>query len=176
MQKVDDLDGTLENKLLNVTPSSVSQPFDPACIEFGEYIHFRKGDIVNSLEDHNHADISYSFEVSEVERILEMLFDKKNLNISGLSEKDFEIAFLKLSKEKQRAMRHGMGLSNAQIDSILATEQSRRAFANTVFKSGAMDKIRKMDSKMPQYNNFGKPKDKTGGTGDVLRYVILKLI
>lgn len=164
MQKVDDLDRTLENKLLNATPLSVPQPFDPACIEFGEYIHFRNGDIVNSLEDHNHADISYSFEVSEVERILEMLFDKKNLDISDLSEKDFEIAFLKLSKEKQRAMLHGMGLSNAQIDSILATEQSRRAFANTVFKSGAMDKIRKMDSKMPQYNNFGKPKDKTGGS------------
>lgn len=164
VHKVDDLDRALENKLLNATPLSVSQPFDPACIEFGEYIHFRKGDIVNSLEDHNHVDISYSFEVSEVERILEMLFDKGNLDISGLSEKDFEIAFLKLSKEKQRAMLHDMGLSNAQIDSILATEQSRRAFANTVFKSGAMDKIRKMDSKMPQYNNFGKPKDKTGGS------------
>ena len=161
VHKVDDLDRALENKLLNATPLSVSQPFDPACIEFGEYIHFRKGDIVNSLEDHNHVDISYSFEVSEVERILEMLFDKENLDISGLSKKDFEIAFLKLSKEKQRAMLHDMGLSNAQIDSILATEQSRRAFANTVFKSGAMDKVRNMDYKLPRHNQFGDFKEKS---------------
>ena len=161
VHKVDDLDRTLENKLLNATPLSVSQPFDPACIELGEYIHFRKGDIVNSLENHNHVDISHSLEVSEVERILEMLFNKENLDISDLSEKDFEIAFLKLSKEKQRAMLHDMGLSNAQIDSILATEQSRRAFANTVFKSGAMDKVRNMDYKLPRHNQFGDFKEKS---------------
>ncbi len=164
MQKVDDLDRTLENELLNATPAFVPEPFDPASIDLGELVHMGDGDIVNFLEEHDSVDISDIFEVSKIESILEKLFGKKNIDISKLSEEDFEIAFLKLSEADQRKVLLGLGLSKTQIDSILASKDSKKTFIDGLYRSTSMDKIRKMDSKMPQYNNFGKPKDKTGGS------------
>lgn len=130
MQKVDDLDRTLEKELLNATPVFVPEPFDPACLEVGEFMHMKNSDIVDSLEKHADIDIIDSFKVDNIKNILELLFGKKNFDISTLTDKDIEIAFFKLSEEKQKEVLIKMGFSKGQISSLVSA-----ALKNNIVKS-----------------------------------------
>ena len=80
----------------------------------------KDGDIINFLEAHNVVDIGCKLSNAQIENILKMLFDKKDIDVSVLSERDLEIAFLKLPEENQRAVLMEMGLTRQQISTIMA--------------------------------------------------------
>ncbi len=99
------------------------------------------GDIINTLESHNFIDIGGKLSDAQLENILAMLFDKKDIDVSALSREDFEVAFLNLPEEKQKAILMEMGLTTRQIDSILESKESKRSFVDQLCDSKAKDRF-----------------------------------
>ena len=125
-QKVEELDQTFSKELIAAVPVTALTPFNPSCLLGGDTIHMEDGDIINFLEAHSYIDIGGKLSDAQLKNILEMLFDKKDIDVSGLSKEDFEVAFLNLPEEKQKAILLEMGLTRRQIDSILESKESKK--------------------------------------------------
>jgi hypothetical protein len=118
-QKVEELDQTFASELLAATPDTVPTPFDPSILFGGESVHMKDGDIVNFLEKYNIAELVEILTDTQISNILAILFDKKDVNTAELSERDYEVAFLKLPEDKKIAILMEMGLTRDQIGSII---------------------------------------------------------
>ncbi len=125
-QKTQEMDNTFSNELIAATPVAVPEPFDPSCLELGDDVHMKDGDIINFLEEYNAVELGGKLSDAQLENILEMLFDKKDIDVSRLSEEDFGIAFINLPEEQKRAVLLEMGYSKDQINSILETYEKTR--------------------------------------------------
>jgi hypothetical protein len=80
-QKTQDMDNTFSNELIGATPVMVPDPFDPSCLELGDQIHMKDGDVINFLEEYNAVELGGKLSDAQLENILEMLSDKKSLYI-----------------------------------------------------------------------------------------------
>ncbi len=118
-QKTQDMDNTFSNELIGATPVMVPEPFDPSCLELGDQIHMKDGDVINFLEDYQGVEIGGKFTEAQLDNILKMLFGKRAIDVASLSEKDFDIALINLPEDKRKAVLMEMGLSAAQIGIIL---------------------------------------------------------
>ncbi len=141
-QKVEELDQTLASELLAATPDAVPTPFDPSILFGGESVHMKDGDIVNFLEKYNIADLGERLTSTQISNILAILFDKKDVNTAELSERDYEVAFLKLPEDKKIAILLEMGLTRDQIGSILASKENNGIILKQLFGSNFMNRIK----------------------------------
>ncbi len=138
-QKTQEMDDTFSNELIAATPTVIPEPFDPSCLELGDEIHMKDGDIINFLEEYNSVEMGGKLSDAQLENILDMLFDKKDIDVSALSEKDFGMAFITLPEEQKKAVLMEMGYSREQVDSILESFKGKKApvagaaFARTLF-------------------------------------------
>ncbi|SHH94887.1 hypothetical protein SAMN02745229_01294 [Butyrivibrio fibrisolvens DSM 3071] len=146
---VDRLDQTFAKELLASTPDTVPTPFDPSILLTDDIVHMNDGDIINFLEAHDLIDIGGKLSDAQLENILAMLFDKKDVDVSGLSKEDFEVAFLNLPEEKQKAILLEMGLSRSQIDSILESKESKRTIIDQFCNSKTKDRINELRNNNP---------------------------
>jgi hypothetical protein len=140
--KVKELDDTLAKELIAAVPETVLKAFDPSCLLGGDTIHMQGGDIINTLESHNSIDIGGKLSDAQLENILAMLFDKKDIDVSGLSEENLGMAFITLPEEKKKAVLLEMGYTRAQIDSILESCKAQKASAiGSAFGRTLIDRI-----------------------------------
>ncbi len=152
--KVNELDSTLSKELLAAVPETVEKPFDPSCLLGEDTIHMQGGDIINTLEEHNSIDIGSKLSDAQLENILAMLFDKKDIDVSGLSEEDLGMAFITLPEEKKKAVLFEMGYTKEQIDSILESYKGHKSTAaGTDFGRTLVEKIT---------DKYGNPFDRLG--------------
>ena len=156
--KVQDLDNTLSKELIAAAPNTGLKAFDPSCLLGGDVIHMKGEDIIDTLEAHNSIDIGGKLSDAQLENILEMLFDKKDVDVSGLSEEDLGMAFISLPEEKKKAVLMEMGYTREQIDSILESYKDRKSSAiGTAFGRTLIERITDKDG--DKYHNGG---DKAG--------------
>lgn len=141
-QKVEELDQTLASELLAATPDTVLTPFDPSILFGGESVHMKDGDIVNFLEKYNIAELVEKLTDTQISNILAILFDKKDVNTAELSERDYEVAFLKLPEDKKIAILLEMGFTRDQIGSILASKENNGIILKQLFGSKFMNRIK----------------------------------
>ena len=138
-QKTQEMDDTFSNELIAATPTVIPEPFDPSCLDIGDQIHMKDGDIINFLEEYNAVEMGSKLSDAQLENILAMLFDKKDIDVSSLSEKDFGMAFITLPEEQKKAVLMEMGYSREQVESILESFKGKNAsaagaaFARTLF-------------------------------------------
>lgn len=137
-QKVEELDQTFSQELLAAIPEKAPVPFDPSVLLSGDHVHMKDGDIINFLETHGVIDLGGRLSDAQLEIILKTLFDKKDIDVSALSERDLEIAFLNISEEKQRTVLIELGLTRQQINTIMAEIEDLKAG-----KKGAAGKVAK---------------------------------
>ena len=149
-QKVEDMDRAFSSQMLQATPDIVPEPFDTACLQGYVFNHFKKLDIVDYVGNYETGDLGDSAGTLQIQDIFKMLFDRSEIDINSLSDEDIEIAFLKLSKEEQRAMLLGMGISRTEIDSIMASKEKRRGYFRQYFNSRARNSISDIDFKNPK--------------------------
>ena len=118
--KVREMDDTLATELMEAIPSAVPVPFDPFCLHNGKTIKMGGGDIVEFIEALKAIELGGKFGIKEIQAILKILFGKEKVDISDLTETELVMAFIKLTKEQQKAILLEMGLTAAQIAAILA--------------------------------------------------------
>ena len=118
--KVREMDETLARELMEAIPSAVPGPFDPFCLHNGKTIKMGGGDIVEFIEALKAIELGGKFGIKEIQAILKILFGKEKVDISDLTEAELELAFIKLTKDQQKAILLEMGLTAAQIAAILA--------------------------------------------------------
>ncbi|WP_338801965.1 hypothetical protein WAA20_00130 [Butyrivibrio fibrisolvens] len=141
-QKTQEMDNTFSNELIAATPVAVPEPFDPSCLELGDDVHMKDGDIINFLEEYNAVELGGKLSDAQLENILERLFDKKDIDVSRLSEEDFGIAFINLPEEQKKAVLLEMGYSNDQIESILESCKGQKGpAAGSAFARTLVDRI-----------------------------------
>ena len=114
------MDNTFSNQLIGATPVMVPEPFDPSCLELGDQIHMKDGDVINFLEEQKDVEIGDKFSEAQMNNIFKMLFGKKDIDTSSLSKKDCEVSFLKLTEEQQENMLQECGFTTAQIGTFLS--------------------------------------------------------
>ena len=141
-QKTQEMDDTFSNELIAATPTVIPEPFDPSCLDIGDQIHMKDGDIINFLEEYNAVEMGSKLSDAQLENILAMLFDKKDIDVSSLSEKDFGMAFITLPEEQKKAVLMEMGYSREQVDSILESFKGKNApAAGAAFARNLFDRI-----------------------------------
>ena len=146
-QKTLDMDNTFSNELIGATPVMVPEPFDPSCLELGDQIHMKDGDVINFLEEQKGVEIGDKFSEAQMNNIFKMLFGKKDIDTSSLSKKDCEVSFLKLTEEQQENMLQECGFTTAQIGTFLSKLST--SLTNLAFKpsntNASVSYIRKTD-------------------------------
>lgn len=158
--KVKELDDTLAKELIAAVPETIQKAFDPSCLLGGDAIHMKGEDIIDTLEAHNSIDIGGKLSDAQLENILAMLFDKKDIDVSGLSREDFEVAFLNLPEEKQKAILQEMGFTRRQIDSILESKESKRSIIDQLCDSKTKNRFNSLIK-----NNQYAPKTTSKNSG-----------
>ena len=157
-QKTQEMDSTFSNELIAATPITVPEPFDPSCLELGDDVHMKDGDIINFLEEYNAVELGGKLSDAQLENILAMLFDKKDIDVSRFSEEDFGIAFINLPEEQKKAVLLEMGYSNDQIESILESCKGQKGpAAGSAFARTLVDRI--AGKNRDKYHNVA---DRTG--------------
>lgn len=114
--KVEEMDKTLSKELMDAIPSTVPKPFDPSILLSGDNVHMSGGDIINSLEEHSSIDLGDKYATEHMHNILEILFGKKDRDLSTLTKESFGVAFIQLIDEQKTALFNAMGLGSDYVD------------------------------------------------------------
>ena len=168
--KVREMDDTLATELMEAIPSAVPVPFDPFCLHNGKTIKMGGGDIVEFIEALKAIELGGKFGIKEIQAILKILFGKEKVDISDLTETELVMAFIKLTKEQQKAILLEMGLTAAQIAAILAAGlPSGLAIPKAILgKKLAKTIIEAIKKYLKEHNQGDDQTDNSGsqGTGD----------
>lgn len=125
----------------------------------------KEGDIVNFLEKYNIADLGERLTSTQISNILAILFDKKDVNTAELSERDYEVAFLKLPEDKEIAILLEMGFTRNQIGTIieeLAEEKAGKKGVKGKAPSGLGKILKELIEKMKKQKEQSEKDDSNG--------------
>ncbi len=114
VNKVEEMDKTLSKELMDAIPLTVPKPFNPSVLLSGDLVHMKGGDIIDTLEEHSRIDFGDKYATEYIHSILEILFDKKDVELSSLRDEDIRIAFLQLTDEREKELFKAMNFNEEQ--------------------------------------------------------------